>query len=232
MSSHCLPGSAVDCSGPCSAGGPSSAPSRSTADVDQSCAHDSTTDPLTHFRYGTTYAPSMVANGEDGSTWSPEGSHARRSLPHQEAAELPRIDGPTCFGSFAMLDHSASSRKMCSPPPSNARHWSCVGSVITVSLSEHPPHAWALLTGGCVGGWLPTPTTRCTMWSRYMRRWPAYALIQDAFGQPVRDQVTTWLMGWPAGWTDTRSALATGRFRKWYTRSLDCWDGPRDITSG
>lgn len=58
-------------------------------------------------------------------------------------------------------------------------------------------------------GW-PTPTTRYTIDSPSMRKWPAYARYQDIVGRTT-PRLWEWMMCFPDGWTDSSN---------WATASL------------
>ena len=61
----------------------------------------------------------------------------------------------------------------------------------------------ALPTDVLVSSWWPTPTAKANHCAPSMRKWPAYARMQDEVGPGgLTPALWEWLMGFPDGWTD------------------------------
>jgi hypothetical protein len=226
MSWHFSPAGGADCSDPFLLAGAPCVRSRSTPAVALACSPGSGTGCWSPFRSGTTFGRSTAPHGAGASTSSPAGSRASRSARRAMASGLPPTSGqlwlPWCETSAPV----ASWLRTCSGPPSSARHWSCAGSIMTVWWSAHPPRPWARLTHESAGGWLPTPTATANAFAPSMAKWPSHRRLQALCGTSHQGLIYEWLMGWPLGWTCTRTRLETARFRRWCTLSRDGWDGP------
>lgn len=226
MSWHFSPVGGADCSDPFLLAGAPCARSRSTPVAALGYTPGSGMACWSPSRSGMTSARSMVARGADASTCSPAGSRVNRSAARQPEASGPQTSGQLWLPWPEMYAPVASWLRTCSGPPSCERHSSCEGSVTTAWWSEHPPRPWARLTHESAGGWLPTPTATTNAFSPSMAKWPSCRRLQALCGPPNRKLIWEWLMGWPLGWTCTRTPLETARFRKWCSLSRAGWGGP------
>lgn len=226
MSWHFLQAGGADCSDPFSLAGEPCARSRSTPVAALGYSPDSGMACWSPSPYGTMCGPLTAARGVGASTSSPAGSRASRSARQVTADGSLQTSGQLWLWSFETLPLVASWVRTCSGPPSNAQHWSCAGSVMTVSWSEHQPRAWARRTGENAGGWLPTPTATANMFAPSMRKHPSCLRLQSLCGTDHRGLIWEWLMGWPLGWTSTIVPLETARFRTWCTLSRGGSAGP------
>lgn len=166
----------------------------------------------------------MSLGFEMSGTWEPttsrssissaEGSHAPRSVAPTSQAESASKEsiqgyGPNMRASFLSVGpHGWLSKTppsgvagcpMCGPNSPNTGmppcRWSCAPS-----HSERP-------TTDRAASLLPTPTAKANHCAPYMKRWPAYARLQELCGTGghPHPEVFDWMMGFPMGWTAVES---------------------------
>lgn len=165
---------------------------------------------------GVTFEHLTAPAGEELLTSYLADSRVRHLAPLLEVETLPPICGRKCAASYPRLH-----RPMClprtSPPAPSTKPAKTSPKWVTPSKSlPFPRKTWVQTTSGPDFGYLHTPTTKANYAAPSMQKWPACRNFVAAFGKPSPNN-HEWLMGWPAGWTDT-AALAMGRFQSWRQR--------------
>jgi len=196
----------------CSASG-LSAQSKTTGTPSKCSSSAKMMDACRHSLSGTTSPRLTACPGVDALTSFLAAFPAKHSaLPHLDATMLTTF-GRRCGASWQMLLPGTSSPKTSAGEPSKKRPKT---AGIWVTKPEQYPLArqtWVVTTFGSGIGYLHTPTTKANYSAASMQKWPAARAFVQVFGKPNPSN-QEWLMGYPAGWTDT-APLAMDKFQSW-----------------
>lgn len=193
------------------------APLSWTPFLEKSYTLDKTIELSPHSRYGTTFAPLTADLGMAWWMSSLAASRVSPSAPPPEGGTTPPTSGRKCSESSERLSPDTSSQKTCSEPQSGKPPWIFVRSATRPASLRSMRPSWLRRIAVSGGGWLPTPTAKANHDAPSMRKWPAYATYQDWLCGRTCPRTWEFLMGWPAGWTDS-AASATDSFRSWLSR--------------
>jgi len=176
---------------------------------------------LTPLRSTLTSEPSTVRSGLE--SWILRQRERRASLSQQplEAERSQKTSFLTLCGSQpSAYPHSFSSKTSEEAGIGwNSFVKNCgVKDTSRPQFSKLPPPRWVRRMSGTEGGFLPTPTAKANALAPSMRKWPAYALLQDLFPGVTNLPAAwcEWMMAIPQGWT----AIGVGSvemesFRSW-----------------
>ncbi len=213
MSFHCSLALVAACSEPvCSASAPS-AQSKITGMPSPSSSSGKTTASSSLSRSGMTSPRSTACRGVDVLTSFLAAFPAKPSaLRHLDATTLMTF-GRRCGASWQM-----SLPGTCSPKTSAGGPSKRLPKTAELWATKPEPYplvrqTWVATTFGPGIGFLHTPTTKANYSAASMQKWPAARAFVQAFGKPSPSN-QEWLMGYPAGWTDT-APLAMGKFQSW-----------------
>lgn len=165
-----------------------------------------------HLRSETTSELRTSDAGLDAWTFSLRVGRARVSRPHLEDGRDTPTCGPTCNARSLNAVRSGSSSRTSTElrGPWLSTTWATSGIgrlVVSTAL-----RIWALPIADRARFYWPTPTAKANHWAPSMRKWPAYARIQDE--APPTPALFELMMGLPEGWIV--SALpARASFRRW-----------------
>lgn len=164
-------------------------------------------------RYGMTFAHLTASRGEDVLASFLAAFPASDSAAQRLDATTLMTFGRRCGASWQMSLPGTYSPRTSSPSQSKKRQRT---AGLWVTKPEHFPLArqtWVATTFGSDIGYLHTPTTKANYAAASMQKWPAARAFVQAFGRPTPTN-QEWLMGYPAGWTDT-APLAMDKFQSW-----------------
>ncbi len=137
---------------------------------------------------------------------------AKGSQPPLEGDRANRTSGPMCGAPSPNLDRSGSSSKTSTelrgPWLSTTWTTSAIGRLVVSSALR----IWALPIEDRARFYWPTPTAKANHWAPSMRKWPAYARIQDE--APPSPALFEMMMGLPEGWIVSALPVKAS-FRRW-----------------
>lgn len=150
--------------------------------------------------------------GLDAWTFSLRVGRARGSRPHLEDGRDTPTSGRLSAGPSKNADRSGffsrTSTELHGPWLSATWTASGIGRLVVSTALR----IWALPIADRARFYWPTPTAKANHWAPSMRKWPAYARIQDE--APPTPALFELMMGLPEGWIV--SALpAMASFRRW-----------------
>jgi hypothetical protein len=184
------------------------------------CSRARTTARLSRSPSGTTSPPSTDSRGVDVLTSYREAFLARRIPRRLEAATSLMIYGRKCGESWQRSLPGTYSRRTSHARPSTLQPTTLSRWVTKPDALPFLRRTWVLTTFGHDIGYVHTPTTKANYAAKSMQKWPACRAYVQAFGRPS-PAIEEWLMGWPAGWSDTKP-LAMDKFRSWLQRHGAC----------
>lgn len=179
---------------------------------DDSCS-DRMKGTLHRFPSGTMYVPSTDASGVALLTSYRAAFLAKSTAAHLVDGAWLRISGRSTCGSWQMSLQGlslprTSHAKQLTPRPTTLSRW-----VSLPAAWSYPRRTWVLTMFGAGTGYLHTPTCTANYAAPSMQKWPSCREFVRVFGTPT-PMNHEWLMGWPAGWTDS-GPLETDKFRVW-----------------
>lgn len=150
--------------------------------------------------------------GMDAWTFSLRAGRARGSRPHPEVGRDTLTSGPTCDEPSQIVDRNGSSSRTSTElhGPWLSTTWTASGIgrlVVSTAL-----RIWALPIEDRARFYWPTPTAKANHWAPSMRKWPAYARIQDE--APPTPALFELMMGLPEGWISSGLPVRAS-FRRW-----------------
>lgn len=215
-----LPESGAECSAPVSTASEPCAQSREISMPSKCSSSVRETARSSHSRSGTTSALSMGCPGAVGLSSFLEAFPAKHSAARHLDETVLTTFGRRCGASWQMslpgtCSPKTSARTRSKQPLKTAGLW--------VTKPKHFPlvrMTWVVTTFGADIGFLHTPTTKANYAAPSMQKWAGCRAFVTAFGKPSPIN-QEWLMGYPAGWTDT-APLVMGKFQSWRQRHLPC----------
>ena len=190
-----------------------SAQSKTTSKLSKCSNSGKTTDAYRHSLSGMKSPRLTACHGEGVLTWYLAAFPAKHSaLRHLDATMLTTF-GRRCGASWQMLLPGTCSPKTSTGKPSKKRQKTAGLWAIKPERYPLARLTWVVTTFGSDIGYLHTPTTKANYSAASMQKWPAARAFVQAFGKPSPSN-QEWLMGYPAGWTDT-APLAMDKFHSW-----------------
>lgn len=150
--------------------------------------------------------------GLDAWTFSLRAGRARVSRPHLEADHGTQTYGLQSAEPPQSVDRNGSSSRTSTElrGPWLSTNWTASGIgrlVVSTAL-----RIWALPIEDRARFYWPTPTAKANHWAPSMRKWPAYARIQDE--APPTPALFELMMGLPEGWIVSALPVRAS-FRRW-----------------